>query len=227
MECFFDVNGMWREVLFSEIKKEYFLKLKTFLNAERLRGICVYPSENQIFKAFKKTPFEEVRVVILGQDPYHGFKQADGLCFSVPPGTIWPPSLKNIYKEVFLDTGEAIPVSGSLERWARQGVFLLNTILTVCHGEPLSHKNIGWELFTDVVIQKLWEREDPLVFLLWGKNAQDKKKLFKNPRNCHLVLSCAHPSPFSASYGFFGCKHFSKANKFLVSCGKNPIVWGV
>lgn len=211
----------WKQVLQEEFHKSYFLKLRDFLAKEQA---IVYPERDKIFHAFMLTPFEDVNVVIVGQDPYHGEGQAEGLAFSVPPGIPHPPSLRNIFAELNADLQLPIPQSGSLLSWAKQGVFLLNTTLTVRAKTPLSHQGIGWELFTDSVIQKLWEREDPIVFVLWGKHAQDKMALLQGDRK-HLILKAAHPSPFSAYRGFFGCKHFSQINLFLKSQGKKEIAW--
>jgi uracil-DNA glycosylase len=212
----------WKELLNDEFQKEYFLKLKSFL-ADEYKTRRIYPDMNDIFNALRYTAYEDVKVVILGQDPYHGYGQAHGLCFSVKKGVTPPPSLKNIFKELQSDVGCTIPNHGELTSWANQGVLLLNTVLTVREGQPNSHKNKGWEIFTDEIIKLLNEREKPMVFLLWGANARSKKKLITNPN--HLILETVHPSPLSAYNGFFGCKHFSTANKFLSEHGETPINW--
>jgi len=183
----------------------------------------VYPPAKLIFNAFNLCPFDKVRVVIIGQDPYHGRGQAHGLCFSVPDGVPMPPSLKNIFKEINSDLGLPIPKSGNLEHWARQGVLLLNTTLTVREGSPTSHCGRGWERFTDAVIKKLSDEKEGLVFLLWGRHAKEKGKVID--RSKHLVLEAAHPSPFSATAGFFDCKHFSKTNDYLAARGEKLICW--
>lgn len=212
----------WREVLADELEKPYMKKLFEFLENEKGE---VYPPKEKIFEAFQNTPFKDVKVVILGQDPYHGPGQAHGLCFSVSKGVAIPPSLKNIYKELQEDLGITPADHGCLESIAKQGVLLLNATLTVRKGEPLSHAEKGWERFTDAVIEKLWQREDPIVFILWGKFALKKcKSVLHGLNRDHLILTAAHPSPFSAKK-FFGCKHFSKTNAFLVSIGKKPINW--
>jgi len=214
----------WNRLLKNEFEKPYYLKLREFLKVE-YRTHTVYPPMNEIFTALQTTDYEDVKVVLIGQDPYHGPGQAHGMCFSVREGVEIPPSLKNIYKELADDVGCYLPNSGYLMPWARQGVLLLNAVLTVRQGEANSHKDMGWENFTDKVIECLNERERPMVFLLWGRNARDKKQLITNPN--HLVLEAAHPSPLSAYHGFFGCKHFSKANKFLVANGMEPIHWQI
>ncbi len=222
--CFLklEMEKSWIDILGDELEKPYMKKLFKFLEKEKGE---VYPEKKNIFKAFFLTPFKDVRVVILGQDPYHGPHQAQGLCFSVMNGCKIPPSLKNIYKELQDDLGINPVGHGCLEKWAKQGVLLLNAILTVRNGEPLSHAEKGWERFTDTVIEKLFLKKDPVVFLLWGKFAQSKCKSVLH-ENCdhHLILTAAHPSPFSAKK-FLGCKHFSKANEFLISVGKKPINW--
>jgi uracil-DNA glycosylase len=190
--------------------------------SEQESGQVVYPPQHLVFNAFLLTPYEKVKVVIVGQDPYHGAGQAHGLSFSVPPGIATPPSLKNIYKEIQTDLGVAPPQDGCLLHWAQQGVFLLNATLTVRAGEPRSHYGKGWEPFTDAVIRTLAKREDPIVFLLWGKSAQEKGSQVRGTR--HAVFEAAHPSPYSADR-FLGCRHFSKTNQFLQSVGKSPIHW--
>jgi len=210
----------WCEKLKEEIKKPYISQLKQFLDSES--GKIVYPPRDLIFNAFLQTPYEKVKVVIMGQDPYHGVGQAHGLSFSVPEGVTPPPSLKNIYKEIQSDLGIAPRQDGCLLRWAKQGVLLLNATLTVRAGEPRSHYGKGWERFTDAVIDILAKKEDPIVFLLWGKSAQEK--CFKVKGSHHAVFEAAHPSPYSAN-AFFGCRHFSKTNQFLKSVNKSPIDW--
>lgn len=220
------IEKSWRDKLSQEIGKEYIVLLKKFLQEERGRSL-VYPPEEEVFSAFRYAPYDAVKVVILGQDPYHGKGQAHGLSFSVKKGVKIPPSLKNIYKELKSDVGIEEPSSGCLECWARQGVLLLNATLTVRDGEPKSHYGQGWEIFTDAVVSLLCEREDPIVFLLWGKSAQEKcERIFDVKKHPHVVLKANHPSPYSASK-FFGCKHFSKTNEVLKGLGKEPIDWGV
>ncbi len=216
------IEASWKERLAGEFEKPYFGALTAFVR-EEVSQHRVYPPGRLIFNAFNRCPFDRVRVVILGQDPYHGPGQAHGLCFSVPEGVEFPPSLQNIFKEVQIDTGAGIPVSGNLERWAGQGVFLLNAILTVRAHQAASHRNRGWETFTDAVIGRLNEGHDHLVFLLWGADAQAKGRIIDARR--HLVLQSAHPSPLSAHRGFFGNHHFSKANDYLIHHGREPIRW--
>ncbi|WP_317206732.1 uracil-DNA glycosylase [Ferruginibacter lapsinanis] len=214
----------WKEVLKNEFTKPYFLEIVTFLKTERAAGKTIYPPGPLIFNAFNQTPFDKVRVVILGQDPYHNPGQAHGLSFSVPNGIKPPPSLVNIYKEIQKDIGVAMPAAyGNLTSWAEQGVLLLNAILTVRANEPASHQKIGWMNFTDAVIQKISDEKKGVVFLLWGKFAQEKQILIDETK--HHILKAAHPSPFSADKGFFGCKHFSKTNELLVQDGYAPIDW--
>ena len=208
----------------NEWSQPYYAELRAFLASE-YRTRDIFPPMNDIFNAFKFCAYEDVKVVILGQDPYHGEGQAHGLAFSVKKGVEAPPSLKNIFKELTDDVGIATPTHGCLEGWARQGVFLLNTALTVRKGQPLSHRGKGWETFTDHVIALLSEREKPMVFLLWGSNARSKKPLID--RSKHLVLEAPHPSPLSAFAGFFGCKHFSQANAFLAKQGQKPVDWSI
>lgn len=211
----------WHAILEEEIKKPYIKELKTFLAGEQ-----IYPPEDLVFHAFAQTPYDEVKVVIMGQDPYHGPGQAHGMSFSVPEGVAPPPSLKNIYKELQDDLSIPPAESGCLNNWAKQGVLLLNATLTVRPNEPKSHYGKGWEQFTDAVITKLAERKDPIVFILWGKSAKEKcDSLLQHTH--HVVLTAAHPSPFSAYSGFFGCKHFSKTNEYLKKWGKTPIDWSV
>jgi uracil-DNA glycosylase len=220
------LESSWYEVLKEEISKPYIAELKEFLASESRQNREVYPPEPLVFSAFLHTPFPLVKAVIVGQDPYHGPRQAHGLSFSVPPGVPMPPSLKNIFLELKEDLGVPIPEHGCLEGWAKQGVLLLNALLTVRAGEPHSHRNRGWERFTDAVIAKLVEREDPLVFILWGKTAQEKMvPILQNRKTPHVVLTAAHPSPYSAHSGFFGCRHFSKINAHLIQWGKAPIAY--
>ncbi|WP_027398857.1 uracil-DNA glycosylase [Anaerovorax odorimutans] len=212
-----NIGNEWDEILKDEFKKEYYLQLRKFLISE-YRTKVTYPTMYDIFNALKYTSYSDVKVVILGQDPYHEPNQAHGLCFSVQKGVKKPPSLVNIFKELESDLGIKPPNHGYLEDWAKQGVLLLNTVLTVRKGQANSHKQKGWEIFTDKVIELLNERNDPIVFILWGANAKSKSAFITNKN--HLVLKAAHPSPLSAYNGFFGCKHFSKANKFLSEYGK-------
>lgn len=221
----FTMEPSWREVLKDEWNASYFAELAAFIERERLGAVPIYPPQDLVFNAFAKTPFDKVKVVILGQDPYHGPGQAHGLSFSVPHGIRPPPSLQNIFKELQSDLGFTIPLHGCLDAWAEQGVFLLNTTLTVSQSAPLSHHNKGWERFTDAVVKKLIEVDNPMVFLLWGKNAQEKCKHFGSSNQHHLLLTAAHPSPFSAHRGFFGCAHFSQTNRFLIKNGVKPINW--
>lgn len=219
-----NLGNDWQSIIGEEFEKPYYQALREKLALEYKTRV-IYPDMNQIFAALKATPYEKVKVVILGQDPYHGENQAHGFSFSVQEGVEMPPSLVNIYKEIKDDLGEEAPKSGNLEHWASQGVLLLNAVLTVRAGVAASHQGLGWETFTDEVIRRLNEREKPMVFLLWGRFARSKKALLTNPK--HLVLEAAHPSPLSAYHGFFGCKHFSKANDFLISQGMSPIQWGL
>lgn len=215
-------NNDWDELLQDEFKKDYYLQLRRFLKNEYSTR-TVYPDMYDIFNALKTTPREKIKAVILGQDPYHEPDQAHGMCFSVKPGVPAPPSLQNIFKELQDDLGCSIPQDGYLMKWAEQGVLLLNTVLTVRAHQANSHKGKGWEIFTDRVIQLVNEKEEPVVFLLWGANARSKKPLITNP--VHLILETVHPSPLSAYNGFFGCRHFSKANAFLAGNGIEPIDW--
>lgn len=217
------IESSWKEVLKDEFHKSYFEQIVMFLKHEKALGKTIYPPGNLMFNAFEKTPFDNVKVVILGQDPYHGPNQAHGLCFSVQKGVKPPPSLVNIYKELQSDIGMNIPETGDLTKWAESGVLLLNAILTVRAGEPASHSKIGWETFTDAVIRKISEEKEGVVFMLWGKFAQDKQVLIDATK--HYILKAAHPSPFSADKGFYGCRHFSKANELLVKDGKEPVDW--
>lgn len=217
------IEPAWKEVLKHEFIKPYFLQVATHLKTEKATGAVVYPPGSLIFNAFNTTPFDQVKVVILGQDPYHGPGQAHGLSFSVPDGVPPPPSLANIYKELHKDIGMAIPKTGNLTKWAQQGVLLLNAVLTVRSNEPASHAKIGWMDFTDAVIRKISEEKKGVVFLLWGKFAQEKQVLIDETK--HYVLKAAHPSPFSADKGFFGCKHFSRTNELLGMQGLDPVDW--
>lgn len=214
----------WDEILKEEIKKEYFQKLIVFIKKEYKNKI-IYPKQTDIFKAFRTTSYKNTKVVILGQDPYHGENQAEGLSFSVKVGVTKPPSLVNIYKELKDDLGYSIAKDGSLLSWANEGVLLLNTVLTVEKDKAASHKDIGWEKFTDEVIKKINEKNEPVVFILWGSFAKSKKTLITNPK--HLIIESSHPSPFSAYNGFFGSKPFSKANDFLIKNNIKPINWEI
>jgi uracil-DNA glycosylase len=218
------IEDSWKQALKNEFTKPYFQQIVTFLKTERAAGKTIYPPGNLIFNAFEQTPFDKVRVVILGQDPYHGAGQAHGLSFSVPSNVAPPPSLINIFKEIQADTGTTMPARfGNLIQWAQQGVLLLNAALTVRANEPASHAKIGWMEFTDAVIQKISDEKQGVVFLLWGRFAQDKQVLIDATK--HYVLKAAHPSPFSADKGFFGCRHFSTTNNYLVKQGLPPIDW--
>ena len=219
-----NIGNSWDDLLKDEFLKDYYKLLRKNL-AQEYKTRTIYPAMENIFNALKYTSYEDVKVVILGQDPYHGPNQAHGLCFSVQKGVVQPPSLKNMFKELESDLGIKPPTHGCLTDWAKQGVLLLNTVLTVREGEPNSHKKIGWTIFTDKIIKLLNEREDPVIFVLWGKNAIDKLPLITNTN--HYVLTAVHPSPLSASRGFFGCKHYSKTNKILLSIGKEPIDWKI
>lgn len=222
------LEASWQNVLENEFSKPYMINLKTFIASERAGQTPIFPPAKDVFNAFTYTPFDQVKVVIVGQDPYHGPGQAHGLCFSVQEGIATPPSLQNIYKELYSDLGLTIPNHGCLTSWAKQGVLLLNATLTVSQASPMSHHKKGWEEFTDAVIKILSQKQEPLVFILWGKSAQQKcRHLLNNSNSQHLVLTAAHPSPFSAYNGFFGCKHFSKTNQFLESKGIEPINWQV
>jgi uracil-DNA glycosylase len=217
-----NIHPSWHKVLAQEFVKLYFEELVQFVKKE-YAATKIYPEGENIFRAFELCPFESVKVVILGQDPYHGAGQANGLCFSVNDGIGLPPSLQNIYKEIVSDIGGQVPTNGNLDSWAQQGVLLLNATLTVRANQAGSHQKNGWEIFTDAVVQVLSEQKEHLVFLLWGKYAQEKGKIID--RSKHLVLSAPHPSPFSVHSGFFGCKHFSKTNEYLVSKGEKDIRW--
>lgn len=214
----------WQTILEEEFEKTYYKKLREFVVAEYEQG-TVYPPTNEVMSAFYATSYQNVRVVILGQDPYHGPGQAHGMCFSVKRGVPHPPSLRNIFKELQQDLGCPIPKDGYLMKWAEQGVFLLNTVLTVCQGEANSHKGMGWEQFTDKVIETLASREEPIVFVLWGRPAQTKRAIIEKIGQHHTILQAPHPSPLSAHRGFFGSKPFSKINEQLKTWGKEPIDW--
>ena len=217
------IEESWKEILKDEFDKTYFQHIVTFLKAEKAAGKIIYPPGKLIFNAFNKTPFTKVKVVLLGQDPYHNQGQAHGLSFSVPDGVAKPPSLVNIFKEMENDLGITPHKNGNLEKWATQGVLLLNASLTVRQNEPASHSKIGWLQFTDTVISKISQQKDGVVFLLWGRFAQDKQSLIDETK--HYVLKAAHPSPFSADKGFFGCRHFSKTNELLLLKNNEPIDW--
>ncbi len=219
------LEGSWRSRLSSEFKDSYMLELNKFLESERKQGKIIYPEEDHIFEAFNHTPFDKVKVVIIGQDPYHGEGQAHGLCFSVNPGVKTPPSLVNIYKELNSDIGMEIPDHGHLISWADQGVLMLNNVLTVEQSKAASHKKKGWEKFTDRVIEILNEEKENLVFILWGSPAQKKGAKLDDKK--HLILKSVHPSPLSSYRGFFGCGHFSKTNEYLESRGIKPIDWTI
>ncbi|MCH8332073.1 MAG: uracil-DNA glycosylase [Bacteroidetes bacterium] len=217
------IEESWMLFLYDSFNDASFTGLKEFLKKEKASGVTIYPPGKQIFNAFNLTPFYNVKVVIIGQDPYHGSGQAHGLCFSVPDNVKSPPSLVNIFKEIHSDLGVEVPETGNLEPWAKQGVLLLNAILTVQGGNPASHHDRGWENFTDNVIRQLSSKKEGLVFLLWGRYAQEKEAIIDT--NKHHVLKATHPSPFSADKGFFGCKHFSKTNEILKENGADPINW--
>lgn len=219
-----NIGNDWDKILADEWQKPYYIKLRGFLKTE-YQNNTVYPEMNDIFNALKYTSYKDTKVVIIGQDPYHGEGQAHGLCFSVKKGVTPPPSLKNIYKELNDDLGCPIASHGELTSWAKQGVLMLNNVLTVRQACPNSHKGMGWENFTDRVILELDKKETPVVFLLWGANARKKAEIIKNP--IHKKLITVHPSPLSAYNGFFGCKHFSKTNDILANSGQTPINWTI
>lgn len=225
----FEIEPSWMEVLQEELKKPYISSLASFVEKERLLSKPIYPPRDLVFNAFLKTPFDKVKVLIMGQDPYHGTGQAHGLSFSVPKNIPSPPSLQNIFKELQEDLGIKPASHGCLIKWTEQGVMLLNAILTVREGEPMSHQGKGWERFTDAVIQKLCERKDPVIFVLWGKAAQEKcQHIDKFPSQMEdFILKAPHPSPFSAHSGFFGSKPFSKINALLEKLGKKPVDWKI
>lgn len=216
------IEKSWKAILQNEFSKDYFRTIVNHIKADLSSGIKVFPEGKFIFNAFNLTPFDQIKVVIIGQDPYHGIGQAHGLSFSVPNNVKTPPSLINIYKEIVADIGEVKYSTGNLEEWAKQGVFLLNSILTVRAGQPTSHSKIGWDIFTDSVIKIISENRDNVVFMLWGNFAKSKRELIDSSR--HLILEAAHPSPLARG-AFFGCKHFSKSNEFLLSKGIEQIVW--
>lgn len=218
------IDNDWLEAIGDEFNKQYYKDLYLFVKEEYSKYV-VYPAADDIFNAFHFTPLKTVKVVILGQDPYHNKGQAHGLCFSVKPEVAVPPSLENIYKELQDDLGCFIPNNGYLKKWAQQGVLMLNTVLTVRAHRANSHQGKGWEQFTDAVIHAVNEQDRPIVFLLWGRPAQQKKAMLTNPK--HLVLEAAHPSPYSAQRGFFGCRHFSKTNDFLIQNKAEPIDWQI
>jgi uracil-DNA glycosylase len=221
----FHLHPSWREALSSELEQPYIGELSAFLTKQRDQGRTIFPPQDSWFRALDLCPLDEVRVVILGQDPYHGPDQAHGLCFSVPGGVRPPPSLVNIFKEMGTDLGIARSSHGSLDHWARQGVLLLNSVLTVETGKAASHRGRGWERFTDAVVRAVNDRGEPAVFMLWGNYAQDKAGFVDDAR--HLVLKAPHPSPLSAYTGFFGCRHFSQANAFLEEQGLPPVAWAL
>lgn len=216
------INKSWDDFLQNEFRQDYFKELSAFVKKEYAEK-TIYPPKQEVFAAFYYTDLDKVKVVILGQDPYHEPNQACGLCFAIKPGNPLPKSLQNIYREIHDDLGIQMSNSGYLVNWAKQGVLLLNTVMTVERGKANSHKDHGWEQFTDNVIRKLNDQDQPIVFLLWGRNAMNKMPLLNNPK--HLVLTAAHPSPLSAYNGFFGCRHFSRTNEFLVKNGLKPIDW--
>lgn len=217
-----NIDDSWKNRLKEEFDKEYFVKLVSYIKNDINSGIIIYPKGPQIFNAFNYTPFNEVKVVVLGQDPYHGPNQAHGLSFSVPEGVATPPSLATVFKELKADIGTEIPSSGNLERWAKQGVFLLNAVLTVRAGQAASHSKIGWAQFTDTVIKQLSDHREGIVFLLWGNFAKSKTSLIDTSK--HYVLEAAHPSPLARG-AFYGCKHFSQTNQILINSGAKPIEW--
>ncbi len=217
------IEESWLDLLRDEFNASYFSELKSFLISEKRTGKVVFPPGDLIFNALNSTPFHKVKAVIIGQDPYHGTGQANGLCFSVADGVPIPPSLKNIFKELREDLNQEPPLSGNLQKWADQGVLLLNATLTVESGRAGSHQNKGWEKFTDTIICKLSDNRSGIVFLLWGKFAQAKEALISSKN--HFILKAPHPSPFSAHTGFLGCRHFSKANALLLQSGQDPIDW--
>lgn len=219
------IEDSWKQELKEEFQKPYFESLAQHLKTEKQAGKVIYPAGKNIFNAFNTTPFDHVKVLLLGQDPYHGPGQAHGLCFSVQKGVPPPPSLVNIYKELKTDLGVPTPASGDLTHWAQQGVFMLNASLTVRAGEPMSHSKIGWATFTDAVIRKVSEHKTHIVFILWGKFAQEKAVLIDASK--HLIIRSAHPSPLSAHNGFFGSRPFSKTNEYLTANGIDPIDWKI
>lgn len=229
LRCPVKIESSWEKALGSELNLPYIAELSTFVSSERAGIVPVYPPKDLVFNAFEKTPFDRVKVVIVGQDPYHGPGQAHGLSFSVPHGIPLPPSLRNIFIELQSDLGIATPSHGCLTSWAEQGVLLLNATLTVRQGQPMSHHGRGWERFTDAAVKALYGRREPVIFVLWGKSAQEKCRFLmeSGASTPHLILTAPHPSPFSAHSGFFGCGHFSKINAFLVNNGSSPISWAL
>lgn len=227
----FSLEPSWQKILKEELQKPYIIELAAFIEKEYATApVPVYPPKELIFNAFNQSSYEQTQVVIMGQDPYHGAGQAHGLSFSVPKGIASPPSLQNIFKELKEDVHIPPPPHGCLLSWASQGILLLNATLTVRKGEPLSHHGKGWEKFTDAVMQRLLERKDPLIFVLWGKSAQDKCRFVREQSEAfahHFILTAPHPSPYSANSGFFGCRHFSKINELLAQQGKKPISWAL
>ncbi|MBL7772781.1 MAG: uracil-DNA glycosylase [Chitinophagaceae bacterium] len=217
------IETSWKAVLQEEFDKVYFEQLVQFLKKEKQEEQIIYPEGSNIFNAFNQTPFDQLKVLLLGQDPYHGPGQAHGLCFSVQDGIKFPPSLQNIFKELQDDVQKPIPASGNLVHWAQQGVLMLNASLTVRANTPMSHSKIGWEIFTDRVIEIVSQKKEHVIFILWGRFAQEKERLIDTSK--HEILKAAHPSPFSAHQGFFGCKHFSQTNYILKMLGKEEIVW--
>ncbi|MBL7929006.1 MAG: uracil-DNA glycosylase [Bacteroidia bacterium] len=217
------IEASWLEAMKDEFSKDYFASIKMFLKSEMVSGKVIYPPGRLIFNAFNHTPFDKLKCLIVGQDPYHGTGQANGLCFSVARGMRQPPSLVNIFKELNNDLGIPVANHGDLTSWANEGVLLLNASLTVEAGKPSSHSKIGWEIFTDAVIKKVSDARQHIVFILWGKFAQSKADLIDTSKHC--LLAASHPSPYSAANGFFGCRHFSKTNDYLISHGIAPIDW--
>ncbi|MEI6507946.1 MAG: uracil-DNA glycosylase [Bacteroidota bacterium] len=218
-----NLHDSWKSMLEEEFGKPYFISLKQFLLDEKTNGKKVYPPGSQIFAALDNTPFDNIKVVLLGQDPYHGEHQAHGMCFSVNDGIKFPPSLQNIFKELKTDCECSLPLSGNLTKWAQQGILLLNATLTVRANEAGSHQNKGWETFTDTIIKSISDNKEHVVFILWGRFAQSKETLIDSSK--HFILKAAHPSPFSAYNGFFGCKHFSRTNEYLEQNGIDKIDW--
>ena len=226
----FVLEMSWQQKLGDELKQPYVTELAAFVEKEYATApVPIYPPKELIFNAFYQTPFDQVKVLIMGQDPYHGAGQAHGLSFSVPKGVKPPPSLQNIFKELETDLNFTKPQHGCLLSWAQQGVLMLNATLTVRQGEPMSHHGRGWERFSDAAVRKLEERKDPVIFVLWGKSAQDKCRFLREAGipSRHFILTAAHPSPYSANHGFFGCRHFSKINELLARQGKKPIDWNL
>ncbi len=219
------LDGSWKQHLLTEFSEPYMKSLRAFLLQQKKLGKVIYPQGAEYFQAFNLTPFEQVKVVILGQDPYHGPNQAHGLCFSVRKGVAFPPSLRNIFKEIQQDLGLPVPAHGCLTAWADQGVLLLNSVLTVEQAKAAAHQGKGWERFTDAVIRELNEKREGIVFMLWGSYAQKKGQIIDRKKHC--VLQAPHPSPLSAHRGFLGCRHFSQANNYILSRGQTPIDWAI